>query len=211
MAVTLNRSIEMLGRATGFFVSSTATGGSTTTVVDAGIVRYDANILKNKWLFIVTATQSTIVGTSRRISSLSTSTITVDSAYAATTTSGDTYYILSVDPDVMIDSLQQAARTLYPYLYLPTQDETLVVDNLLTNWDFETWDDSSTPNSWADKGDVDPTVAQEANRKVHGTYSAIVTAGGAGQGIEQNALRMTAQPSMTATTTLVAQSGKVMD
>jgi len=186
MAVTLNRSIEMLGRATGFFVSSTATGGSTTTVVDTSIVRYDANILKNKWLYIVTATQSTIVGTSRRISSLSGTTITVDSAYAATTTSGDTYYILSVDPDVMIDSLQQAARTLYPHLYLPTQDETLVVDNLVTNWDFETWDDSSTPNSWVDIGT--PTVAQEANRKVHGTYSAIVTAGGVGQGIEQNIL-----------------------
>ena len=112
MAVTLNRSIEMLGRA-GFFVSSAATsGGSTTTLVDTGIVRYDANILKNKWLYMVSATNTAINGTSRRISSLSTSTITVDSAYAAGTSNNDTYYILSVDPDVMLDSLQQEARTL---------------------------------------------------------------------------------------------------
>ena len=179
----------MLGRATGFFVSSTATGGSTTTVVDAGIVRYDANILKNKWLYIVTATQSTIVGTSRRISSLSASTITVDSAYAATTTSGDTYYILSVDPDVMIDSLQQAARTLYPHLYLPTQDETLVGDTLLANWDFENWDSTGSNNavatSWAIKGST-PETNDEASFITHGSYSMKITGTGSDQGVEQN-------------------------
>ena len=190
MAVTLNRSIEMLGRATGFFVSSAATsGGSTTTLVDTGIVRYDANILKNKWLYMVSATNTAINGTSRRISSLSTSTITVDSAYAAGTSNTDTYYILSVDPDVMIDSLQQAARTLYPHLYLPTQDETLVVDNLLSNWDFENWDSTGSNDavatSWAIKGST-PETNDEASFITHGSYSMKITGTGSDQGVEQN-------------------------
>ena len=191
MAVTLNRCLEMLGRATGLFVSdSSSGGGSTTTLVDTSIYRYDINTLTNKWLYIVSATNTTINGSSRRISGIhaSNGTITVIGAMAASTSSGDTYYIVNFDPQIMTDAIQQATRTLYPHLYLPTRDETIVVDNLLANWDFENWDstgsNSAVATSWANIGT--PSTNDESSRVAHGSYSMSVAATGATEGIEQN-------------------------
>ena len=191
MAVTLNRCLEMLGRATGLFVSdSSSGGGSTTTLVDTSIYRYDINTLTNKWLYIVSATNTAINGSSRRISSIhdSNGTITVIGAMAAITSSGDTYYIVNFDPQIMTDAIQQATRTLYPHLYLPTRDETIVVDNLLDNWDFENWDstgsNSAVATSWANIGT--PSTNDESSRVAHGSYSMSVAATGATEGIEQN-------------------------
>ena len=191
MAVTLNRCLEMLGRATGLFVSdSSDSGGSTTTLVDTSIYRYDINTLTNKWLYIVSATNTTINGSSRRISGIhaSNGTITVIGAMAASTSSGDTYYIVNFDPQKMTDAIQQATRTLYPHLYLPTRDETIVVDNLLANWDFENWDstgsNSAVATSWANIGT--PSTNDESSRVAHGSYSMSVAATGATEGIEQN-------------------------
>ena len=191
MAVTLNRCLEMLGRATGLFVSdSSDSGGSTTTLVDTSIYRYDINTLTNKWLYIVSATNTTINGSSRRISGIhaSNGTITVIGAMAASTSSGDTYYIVNFDPQIMTDAIQQATRTLYPHLYLPTRDETIVVDNLLANWDFENWDstgsNSAVATSWANIGT--PSTNDESSRVAHGSYSMSVAATGATEGIEQN-------------------------
>ena len=191
MAVTLNRCLEMLGRATGLFVSdSSSGGGSTTTLVDTSIYRYDINTLTNKWLYIVSATNTTINGSSRRISGIhdSNGTITVIGAMAASTSSGDTYYIVNFDPQIMTDAIQQATRTLYPHLYLPTRDETIVVDNLLANWDFENWDstgsNSAVATSWANIGP--PSTNDASSRVAHGSYSMSVAATGATEGIEQN-------------------------
>ena len=181
----------MLGRATGLFVSdSSDSGGSTTTLVDTSIYRYDINTLTNKWLYIVSATNTTINGSSRRISGIhaSNGTITVIGAMAASTSSGDTYYIVNFDPQIMTDAIQQATRTLYPHLYLPTRDETIVVDNLLANWDFENWDstgsNSAVATSWANIGT--PSTNDESSRVAHGSYSMSVAATGATEGIEQN-------------------------
>ena len=191
MAVTLNRCLEMLGRATGLFVSdSSSGGGSTTTLVDTSIYRYDINTLTNKWLYIVSATNTAINGSSRRISSIhdSNGTITVIGAMAAITSSCDNYYIVNFDPQIMTDAIQQATRTLYPHLYLPTRDETIVVDNLLANWDFENWDstgsNSAVATSWANIGT--PSTNDESSRVAHGSYSMSVAATGATEGIEQN-------------------------
>ena len=191
MAVTLNRCLEMLGRATGLFVSDSSSGsGSTTTLVDTSIYRYDINTLTNKWLYMVSATNTTINGSARRISGIhaSNGTITVIGAMAAGTSSGDTYYIFPFDPQIMTDAIQQAARTLYPHLYLPTRDETIVVDNLLANWDFENWDstgsNSAVATSWANIGT--PSTNDESSRIAHGSYSMSIAATGATEGIEQN-------------------------
>ena len=186
MAITLVRALEMLGRATGLFASGTSDGsGSTTTLVDAvQVYRHDINTLKNKWLYIVNSSNDTVDNTSRRISDIhaSNGTITVDAAFAATTASGTTYYITAYDPDIMRDSLQQAARTLYPHVYLPTQDETIVVDNLVSNWDFETWS-GSTATGWTT---VSGTLAQETGFVVHGDSSAKLTSDGGLDKITQN-------------------------
>ena len=192
MAITLVRALEMLGRATGLFASGTTDGtGSTTTVVDAvQVYRHDINTLKNKWLYILDSANDTVDNTSRRISDIhaSNGTITVDAAFSAIPGSGVAYYITAYDPDIMRDSLQQAARTLYPHVYLPTQDETIVVDNLLANWDFENWDsvgsNSAVATSWANIGT--PSTNDESSRVAHGSYSMSIAATGATEGIEQN-------------------------
>ena len=198
MAITLVRALEMLGRATGLFVSGTTDGtGSTTTVVDAvQIYRYDVNTLKNKWLYILDSANDTVDNTSRRISDIhaSNGTITVDAAFSAIPGSGVAYYITAHDQDIMRDSLQQAARTLYPHIYLPTQDETIVVDNLLANWDFENWDSTGSNNavatSWAIKGST-PQTNDEASFVTHGSYSIKITGTGSDQGVEQNIISVT--------------------
>jgi hypothetical protein len=139
---------------------------------------------------MVSATNTAINGSSRRISGIHASdgTITVIGAMAASTSSGDTYYIVNFDPQIMTDAIQQATRTLYPHLYLPTRDETIVVDNLLANWDFENWDstgsNSAVATSWANIGT--PSTNDESSRVAHGSYSMSIAATGATEGIEQN-------------------------
>ena len=174
MAISLVRALEMLGRATGVFFEGEASGGNTTTLVDAtDIYHHDINTLKNKWLYITDAGNTAAEDTARRISSVHASdgTITVDSAFKAALQSGDDYQILAYDPEIMKASLQQAARTLYPHIYLPTQDESIVVDNLVSNWDFETWS-GSTATGWTT---VSGTLAQETGFVVHGSSSAKLT------------------------------------
>ena len=174
MAISLVRALEMLGRATGVFFEGEASGGNTTTLVDAtDINHHDINTLKNKWLYITDAGNTAAEDTARRISSVHASdgTITVDSAFKAALQSGDDYQILAYDPEIMKASLQQAARTLYPHIYLPTQDESIVVDNLVSNWDFETWS-GSTATGWTT---VSGTLAQETGFVVHGSSSAKLT------------------------------------
>ena len=177
MAINLDRALEMLGRATGIFVSGTSSGsGSTTTLVDAvQVYRHDINTLKNKWLYIRNSSNDSVDNLSRRISDIhaSNGTITVDAAFHASDATGSntTYYITAYDPDIMRDSLQQAARTLYPHIYLPTQDESIVVDNLVSNWDFETWS-GSTATGWTT---VSGTLAEETGFVVHGSSSAKLT------------------------------------
>ena len=183
MAISLHRALEMLGRATGLFASGTTSGtGSSTTMVDAvDIYRHDVNTLKNKWLYMRTGSAA---NEARRISSIhaSNGTVTVDAAFGGSTGSSSTYYITAYDPDIMRDSLQQAARTLYPHVYLPTQDESIVVDNLVSNWDFETWA-GSTATGWTT---VSGTLAEETGFVVHGSSSAKLTSDGGLDKITQN-------------------------
>ena len=90
---------QLLARATGFYHSGTATGGSTSTVVDASTTPFDAyddNILKGKWLTIIQdggGAQAAPTGQSRKISGVSTTTATVDTNYSAAAANTDTYEI----------------------------------------------------------------------------------------------------------------------
>lgn len=66
------------------------------------------------------------------------------------------------------NAIRQAILELYPDLYLPIRDETLVVDNLLSNSGFETF--SSGFTGWTEVGS--PTVTQETTIVMHGSSSA---------------------------------------
>ena len=138
MPVTLARLREMLARPTGRPILRTTTGAGAAggvTVEDTGIVRYDTNRLVNRWLLITSGTDA---GESRRIASVSSTTITVTTTFPTDPTeSGVTYEILAFDPDRYTDMLQEAARTVYPTLFKRIIDESIVVDNLLDNFSFE--------------------------------------------------------------------------
>ena len=189
MAITLVRGLEMMSRPSGLFVSSAATSnGTTTTLVDTSIVRYDTKVLANKWLYMVSATNTDINNTSRRISGVSSSTITTATAFASATTSGDTYFILPYDPDLFRDALQQAARTLGDLLWLPVRDETLVVDQLIgANASFETAVAAGDSPGWTRVST--PTLTDETTIRLHGTNSLKFVATGLDQiyqGIDGN-------------------------
>ena len=172
--VTLARFRELLARATGSYIAGTADSGSTTTVVDAttkgAIGQYDTRRLVNHWLYIVTdAGSAAPEGEARRITSVSSNTITVTVVFTAATAVGDTYEVLPFHPLDMNDAIQEAIRLVYPDLYLPIRDESLKVDNLLSNWDFESFTVSNVPDSWTEVGN--PTTTEETTRVFQGTSS----------------------------------------
>ena len=176
MAITLNRCLEMMARPAGLFVSSdlTANGNAGgTTLEDDSIVRYDTNVLKNKWVYLTSGTYS---GESRRISTVAGSTITVTTAFGGQILDNVTYYILEDDPDVLIDALQQAARTLSGILWLPVKEE-IVLDNLIaTNHSFETAVSGGSSSGWTRVNT--PTLTDETTLRMHLTNSLKVVAGG---------------------------------
>jgi hypothetical protein len=183
---TLNRLIELLGRATEFYTKGTASGSHSTTTLqdssaDSEIDALDTKVVSGKWLRITSTTDDGApVGEVRKISSVSTSTVTVDTAFSAAPADGDTYEILSYHPSVLIDALQQAIRQAYPDLYKPLKDESLIVDNLLSNVDFASFSGGAF-TSWSSKGT--PSLSQETQ---NGATFARITASGATEGLEQD-------------------------
>ena len=132
--ITRARLRDLLGNAVGYWFASTTTSAGNaggTTIVDTNIQRFDSVRLIDRWLLITSGTNA---GEARRISSITTFTITVGLAYTGQVASGVTYEIMTFDPDIMTASLEQAMRLAYPRLYLPLRNETLVVDNLLPNF-----------------------------------------------------------------------------
>ena len=91
------------------------------------------------------------------------------------TTSADTFELHRYDPDLKHTAINRALAELFPILYKPIRDETLVVDNILANNDFETAGGTTFPD-WTEVNS--PTVSIETSRVFHGTNSAKVVASG---------------------------------
>ena len=187
---TLNRLVELLARSTGFYHEGTATGShSTSTLQDttaSGFNKLDDNIIKGKWLTITDTTDDAAPeAESNKILSVSTTTATVDTVYSAAPANSDTYEITPFMRQYYVDAIQAALKQVYPNLYIPLRDETLVVDNLLLNWDFETSTTGPVAfTSWTSAGS--PTLYAEANRIKHGSQSMRVVAGGSDGVMTQN-------------------------
>ena len=182
---------EYFSRELGFWFSGTNTGTATNTVVDANIERYDTGRLRDKWVLMTSGSNDDL---SRRIASVTTSTATLVSAFGAANANGNTFEIVPYDPDVMQDALQIAGRNLWPKptrrgmrgLYLPLTNETLVVDNLIANWDFETFA-ASAFTSWTSFGS--PSLSANTDQFVHGVQAASIS-GGATMGLRQNLINV---------------------
>ena len=93
----------------------------------------------------------------------------MQSAFSEQIKSGITVILHRFNPVDKKNVIRQAILELYPDLFLPIRDETLIVDNLLTNSGFETFA-SSAFTGWTTVGS--PTLTLETTRVMHGSGSA---------------------------------------
>lgn len=176
---TQSRLREMLARTIAFYYGGTATGGSTTTVADTSADTFDAlddDVTTGMWAHIIADAAgggAAPTNESRKVSSISTTTATVDTAYSAATASGDTYELLPYHHRDMNDALYQALRTIGPFLYLPLRNETITLDDRLSNGTFEAggadaftgW--TKTAGTWTEEA----TIIFEGERSARGVAS----------------------------------------
>ena len=175
-------------------VTTTANSSSTTTATATTLANYfsadDAPNLAY-WVRLPSGADNTnTTAEERKVSDYvaSTGVVTVSSAWTTDADnrvdSGKALQMWRLDPDIVRQACLEAIRELSPtILHAWVRDESLFVDNLLTNSTFETF--SSTFTGWSNIGT--PTLAQ-STRTPHGTYSASIAATGAVEGIEQNIL-----------------------
>lgn len=104
-------------------------------------------------------------------------TVRVASPFSVTIESGITIELHRYNPVDKHNVLGQALNQLSRDLALPVRDESIIIDNLLTNSDFETFSTANVPDGWTIVGS--PTVTEENTIVRHGTSSVKVVAGGA--------------------------------
>lgn len=141
----------------------------------------------------VRITSGTNDGETRRVSAYTASsgTLTVESAYTGQVASGVTYELHRVNPVVKHNALSAAGEDVYPVLFKPIRDQSIVVDDLLSNSDFESTISGGSHPSWTNVNS--PTVTTETSIVYHGSQAAkIVSHGSSGAG------QMTQAPSVNA-------------
>lgn len=170
----------------GSFLSLTTTSsGSTTTAVCTGLKAYGDSHFEYWWLVLPTGYDGLHTYEVQQVQSggftQSTGTLTVATAFAGTVGSGVTFELYRYDPRIIHQALSAALIDVFKDNGLAVQkrDETLLVDNRLSNSDFETF--ASTFTGWTNAG-AGVTVTQETTIVWHGTGSAKIVSGGAAAG-----------------------------
>ena len=164
-------------------LTTTSSGNSAgTSVVDTGLRNLpggsDDDAFEN-WYILVTSGANT--GESRRIKNYianSNTLVTQESFSGGAVDTPVTYELHQYDPSQKHQAINRAIEELYPFLYLPIVDETIVVDDRLSNSDFETFSGGFT--GWTEVGS--PTVTAETSYVIHGDKSAKVVSGGGSVG-----------------------------
>lgn len=157
---------------------TTATTATTSTVLtSAALADYAEDIDSFPFWYALFTTGATNGGIARPVKRTGGNTaptiLTVTRAYPGAIGNGDTFELHRFNPDLYHAALSRAALTLYHRgVYLPVRDETLVVDNLLANWDFET----GTFTSWTLTG-AGAAQAAETTFVRHGSQAAKITSG----------------------------------
>src|SRR5574341_466015 len=183
MATTTRLVMEQrVAEAIGDYYSITTTGaGSATTLVATPLQDLpggnDDDAFEN-WHFHVTSGAAT--GESRRASAYaqSTSTVTVSRAYTAGAPGSGVTVVAHRHPtDDYYRCISRAIEELFPHVYLPIRDETLVVDNLLSNSDFETYA-AANFTGWALAG-AGASIAESTTILRHGADCVALTSAAA--------------------------------
>src|SRR3990167_796367 len=136
----------------------------------------DDDAFENWYAHITSGTDS---GNVRRASAYaqSTTTLTVSRAYSAQIASAVTLVLHRHAPEDYWRCIGRALEELFPHVYLPIRDETLVVDNLLSNADFETFA-AAVHTGWT-LGGAGASVAQSTTILRHGADAAALTSAAA--------------------------------
>ena len=122
----------------GTYLESTATSGSTSTIVDTAALtgQYSDDYLNNCWVGIITdagGAHAAPEGESRRISDFvgSTGTITVPTVFSAAPAVGDTYRVWGAVPKAeLLDAVSESLRAAWPSFYQRVYDITVdIVDS----------------------------------------------------------------------------------
>jgi len=182
MAITTRAILrQKLSELIGDYQSLTTSGtGSSTTIVDTDLAGLtgggDTDAFLNFWAMMTSGAAS---GEWRRVSAYnsSTTTLTVASAFSATTGNLSTFELHRFEPADLHAALQRAAEELFPFLYLPIRSEVLVVDSWLLNSDFQT----GTFTNWTQVG-AGAAFTAETTIKIQGSQSAKIVAGGGAAG-----------------------------
>lgn len=140
----------------------------------------DTDAFEGQYIEINDSTATLANGEVRRIDTyvvdLDKPTLRMQSAFSEQIKSGITVILHRFNPVDKKNLIRQAILELYPDLYLPVRDETIIVDNLLSNSQFETFA-SSAFTGWSTVGS--PTLTQETTIVMHGTGSAKIVSGAA--------------------------------
>ena len=159
---------------------TTSSSGSSTTVKDTSLKNLpgglDCCAFENYYVLITSGSAS---GEEKRVSQYTASCamLTVQEAFSATIASCVTYELHRHSVTDYHAAINDALVQVYPQIHKELIDETLVIDNLLSNADFETFA-SSNFTGWTATGS--PTIVQETSLVLHGCSSAKLTAGGSG-------------------------------
>ena len=187
MATTTRSSLrQSLSEAIGDFISvdTTANGNAAfTTVISNNFLALDNGTdegIFEGWYLLIADSGSSANGESRRVEAYipdpDEPTIRVAVAFSAQIVSGITVELHRYNPTDKHNVLGQALREISGDLKLSVRDETIVVDDQLTDSGMENWT-GGVLDSWTLVGS--PTVTQETTIVRHGTYSAKVVASGA--------------------------------
>ena len=162
-----------------YITATTTSSGSTTTVISTTLINEelggDDDGFSGFWVLITSGSAS---GESRRAKRTSgyakaTGTLTVDSVFGASIGSGVTFEVHRYNPAIVHAALNRALARVYPHLSQEILDESLVVDDRLSNSDMETFSGGFT--GWTEVGS--PTITQETTKVKHGASSAKVVSG----------------------------------
>jgi hypothetical protein len=101
--------------------------------------------------------------------------MTVPVAFTGSVAASVTYELHRIHPDLKHTAIDRASIDSYPSLYNKITDESLIVDDRLSNGDMETFSGGAF-TGWTKVGS--PTVTAETGIVFHGTNSAKIVAGG---------------------------------
>lgn len=124
---TLSQIVDAVSHELGM-EEGTATGGSTTTLVDTTLYQTDDDHWNHAWLYIETTTDGLAPqGEERQVSDFtaSTDTLTVPKAFSATVQSGDTYELRKGESRAaIVRAINQAIVGAYPEFFEVEYDDT---------------------------------------------------------------------------------------